>query len=228
MNSDIARRYKIYARHALGVAALILYSHSCNAAVTKLSVVALFKDKAMVVLDGKQTLLRKGKRSRQGVMLVSADAKGAVLEIDGITKNYPLGRQISTQFKAADTSAPIRIWPSGAGMYTVGGTINGFPVSFLVDTGATLIAMNRNEARRLGINFRIDGQKSSAQTASGVVTAYNVVLNKVKVRSIELTKVAASVVDGDFPTQILLGNSFLNRVDMNRKGRAMELRKRNY
>ncbi len=197
-------------------------------AISKISVMALFKDKAMVAIDGKQRLLRKGDVSPEGVLLVSADARGAVLEIDGQRKSYPLGRAISTTFKKADKSAPLRIWPTGNGMYVVNGSINGFTVRFLVDTGATSIAMNRNDARRLGIDFRVTGTQSRASTASGVVRTYNVTLKQVKVGHIELRDVAASVVDGNFPTDILLGNTFLNRVDMQREGRALELRARKY
>lgn len=99
------------------------------AAAEKVSVVALFKDNAMVVLGGRQRLLRKGQRSPEGVTLIQVDAKGATLEIAGKRKLYPLGRQISTQFKAASSSIPVRIWPTAAGMYNASETINGFPVS---------------------------------------------------------------------------------------------------
>jgi aspartyl protease family protein len=196
-------------------------------AIDKLSVVAPFKDKAMVAIDGKQRLLRKGQRSPEGLLLVSADAGGAVLEIEGTQKSYPLGRQISTNFKNADKSAPLRIWPTSNGMYLVNGTINGFTVRFLVDTGATAIAMNRNDARRLGIDFRVRGKPSQASTASDMVRTYNVSLKQVKVGHLKLRNVAASVVDGDFPADILLGNTFLNRVDMQREGRALKLHRRN-
>lgn len=215
------------ASRIIALTAVFLFSPIASA-IDKLSVVALFKDKAMVAIDGKQRLLRKGQRSPEGVLLVSADARGAVLEIDGVQKSYQLGRQISTNFKKAAKSAPLRIWPTGNGMYVVSGTINGFPVRFLVDTGATAIAMNRNDARRLGINFRVDGEPSQASTASGVVRTYNVTLKQVKVGHLELRDVTAAVVDGDFPSDILLGNTFLNRVDMQREGRALELRARDY
>ena len=69
-----------------------------------------------VAIDGKQQLLRKGQRSPEGMLLVSAHAGGAVLEIEGAQKNYPLGRQISTKFRKADKSAPLRIWPTSNGM----------------------------------------------------------------------------------------------------------------
>tara|TARA_Y100001934_G_scaffold266576_1_gene346219 strand:+ start:1275 stop:1955 length:681 start_codon:yes stop_codon:yes gene_type:complete len=198
------------------------------AAVDKNTVVALVTDKAMFKIDGKQRLLSKGKTSPEGVRLITADAKGAVLEVGGKRESYELGREISATFKTAKKAAPFRIFPTANGMYRVGGSINGFPVDFLVDTGATRIAMNRNEARRLGINFRVDGQESKASTASGIVSTYNLMLRKVRVGTITLSNVEASVIDGNFPTKILLGNSFLNRVDMSREGRALELRKRSY
>lgn len=195
-------------------------------AVEKITVVALFTGKAMIELDGKRRLLKRGQTSPEGVTLISATAKGATLEIDGQKKLYPLGRQIGSTYKQAAAARPVRITPSATGMYATNGTINGRSVSFLVDTGATVIAMNRNEARRLSLNFRVDGTRGQATTASGVVDTYNVRLRKVRVGQIELRDVAATVVDGDFPAEILLGNSFLNRVDMRREGRILELRPR--
>lgn len=195
-------------------------------AVEKITVVALFTGKAMVELDGKRRLLKRGQTSPEGVTLINATAKGATLEVNGERKLYPLGRQIGSKFKQAASARPVRISPSATGMYATSGTINGRSVKFLVDTGATVIAMNRNEARRLSLNFRVDGTRGQATTASGIVNTYNVRLRKVRVGQIELRDVDATVVDGDFPAEILLGNSFLNRVDMRREGRILELRPR--
>ncbi|RKZ34041.1 MAG: TIGR02281 family clan AA aspartic protease, partial [Gammaproteobacteria bacterium] len=52
-------------------------------AVEKVSVQALFKDMAVLVVDGKRRTLRSGQTSPEGIKLISADSKQAVLEIDG-------------------------------------------------------------------------------------------------------------------------------------------------
>lgn len=194
--------------------------------VEKVAVLGLFKDKAIVNIDGKQRVLAVGKTSPEGVTLISADSAGAVLEIDGRQATYKLGSHIASTFKPAPEKAAVRIWPDGGGMYLSTGSINGYPVKFLVDTGATYIAMNSREARRMGIDYLVDGRRGMSSTASGVVTTYYVTLDRVRVGDITLSDVQAAVIDGAFPTEVLLGNSFLNRLDMRREGRALELRKK--
>ena len=120
----------------------------------------------------------------------------------------------------------VQIWPDAYGMYSIIGNINSYPVTFLVDTGATLIAMNKNEARRLGLDYLVIGTPSQASTASGVVNTYHIKLKKVRVGDITLTGVDATVIDGNFPTEVLLGNSFLNRLDMRRDGKMLELKQK--
>jgi len=110
----------------------------------------------------------------------------------------------------------------------LGGHITGndFQVNFLVDTGATLISMNKHHAKRIGLNYKIEGEEGLTSTAAGFAKVYRVKLKKVKVGNIELKDVDASVHDGDFPDIILLGNSFLNRLYMSREGRLMKLEKK--
>ena len=117
----------------------------------------------------------------------------------------------------------VVVAPDEQGMYYVDGSINDFPVKFVVDTGATLIAMNRNQAERIGIDYRMDGKPSLSSTASGLDKVYLVKLAKVTVGDIVLTDVPAAVHDGDYPKMILLGNSFLNGVDISRKGGLLEM-----
>ena len=194
-------------------------------AVESVRIVGLFSGTAVIELDGRQRLLRAGQTSPEGVTLVSANAKEAVLEINGRRGTYALGSHISSTYASADgREISVRIWPDPRGMYTVMGSINGFPVRFLVDTGATTIAMNSAQARRLGIDYRVVGKPGLASTASGVVRSYGVVLDRVKVGDIQMRNVRAGVIDGSHPQQVLLGMTFLNRVNMTREGQMLELR----
>ncbi len=194
-------------------------------AVDSIRVVGLFSGTAVLDLDGRQRLLRAGQTSPEGVKLISANAQEAVLEVNGRRATYALGSHISSKYNdAAGRQIAVRIWPDARGMYTVVGSINGFPVRFLVDTGASTIAMNGAVARRLGIDYRVTGQRGLASTASGVVRSYGVTLDRVKVGDIELRNVRAGVIDGSHPSQVLLGMTFLNRVDMAREGQMLELR----
>ncbi len=187
-------------------------------------VLGLFKNKAIVQIDGKQRTLKKGKASPEGVILISADSETAILEINGKQKEFKLGRHIGSGYKQKK-QAEAKIMPVN-GMYSITGFINGRSVKFLVDTGATWIAMNVHQARSLGINFRYIGKRSYVSTANGVVPIYRITLDKVRVGEIELTNVAAGVLEGNSPTEVLLGNSFLNRVEMQRQGQVMLLKQK--
>ncbi|MFQ5661177.1 MAG: TIGR02281 family clan AA aspartic protease [Gammaproteobacteria bacterium] len=195
-------------------------------AVDKIIIVGLFKNKAIVQLDGKQRTLDAGKTSPEGVTLISANSKEAVLEINGIRKSYPLGTHIGSRFKGPTGQKTVSIAPDSQGMYWVNGSINDFQVRFVVDTGATVISMNRNDAKRIGLDYRMKGDKSVSSTASGLENVYLVKLKKVKVGDIELQDVTGAVHNSDYPKVILLGNSFLSRLDIKREGGLLQLQKK--
>ena len=111
-------------------------------------------------------------------------------------------------------------------MYAVLGSINGFPVDFIVDTGATLVSMSARQARRLGIDYRVVGTPGQSSTASGIDRIYVVNLDRVKVGDIEIRNVQGAVHDGDFPPATLLGMSFLSRLTIRQDGQVLELRKK--
>ncbi len=191
-------------------------------AVEKINVVGLFKDTAIVVIDGTRRLLRSGDTSPEGVTLISATSTEAVMEIDGEQKRYGLGGQIGGSY-AKPSQVKVRIWPTPNNMYVVVGSINGYPVDFIVDTGATLVSMSGREAKRLGIDFRVTGRRGQSSTASGIAEIFTVTLDRVKVGDIELRNVRGAVHDGDFPPATLLGMSFLSRLNMRQDGQVLEL-----
>ncbi len=191
---------------------------------TDIVVLGLFKSRAIVTIDGKQRTLKKGKISPEGVKLISADSDIAILEIDGQQQEFRLGLHVGTSFKQKN-NAEAKIMPVN-GMYSTTGFINGQPVNFLIDTGATWIAMNSNQARSLGINFRYIGKRAMVATANGSAPVYRITLDKVRVGEIELSNVEAGVLEGNSPNEVLLGNSFLNRVEMQRKGQVMLLKQK--
>ena len=213
---------KFYPRACL---LLVLLSLAGAQAATKITVVGLFKNTAIVVIDGTRRLLRSGDTSPEGVKLISATSSEAVLEIDGEQKHYGLGGQIGGSY-ARPEQAKVRIWPTPDHMYVVLGSINGFPVKFIVDTGATLVSLSGREAKRLGIDYRVVGTPGQSSTASGVEKIYVVNLDKVKVGDIEIRNVRGAVHDGDFPPATLLGMSFLSRLTIRQDGLVLELEKK--
>lgn len=188
-------------------------------------VLGLFKDKAVLTIDGNRRVLKRGERSPEGVRLVSADSEAAVLEIAGQTRRHLLGSHIGASY-AAPAVREVRLWADSAGMFHTNGSINGYTVQFLVDTGATSVAMSAVEARRLGIDYRMSGRETTATTASGVARAWGIRLDAVRVGDILLRNVEATVLDGGFPRDVLLGMTFLGQLEMAREGSVLQLRQK--
>ena len=212
-------------RILLYVIFLLSYVHFAYA-VDKIKIIGLFKNKAVIQLDGKQRLLLHGMTSPEGVTLISADSNEAILEINGVRNIFTIGTHIGSSFKSPTGKKTVFIAPDRQGMYWISGSINEFQVKFVVDTGASLISMNKHQAKRIGLDYKMLGKKSVSSTASGLVKIYIINLKKVKIGDIELRNVKAAVHDGDFPQVILLGNSFLAGVDMKREGGILELHKK--
>lgn len=204
----------------------LLLAFVCNAAqATDIEVLALFRDQAVLKVDGARYRLGPGETTPEGVRLMSTDDAGAVLEIDGRQRRIALGSKIRSSYQQA-AREEVQIFRDPAGMFTTVGSINGLPVNFLVDTGASSVAMNAAQARRLGIDFRVAGEPGAAVTASRVEKVYRVMLDSVKVGAIQLRNVEAVVLDGPQPQEILLGMSFLGRVDMQNDGQRLLLRRK--
>lgn len=212
-------------KRALCLLVLGLYS-GMAAAVDSISLQALFKDKAIFIIDGARRVLAKGEVSKEGVRLIATDtvAEQAEIEINGKREVVKLGT-VMAGFQPTK-QASVTLWACSGGHFHADGTINGLPVRFLVDTGATMIALSSDEARRLGIDYRSRGRPGYASTAGGVVRTYSLTLEKVEVGPILLYNVEAGVIEGPFPCEPLLGMSFLGRLDMKREGERMELTQR--
>lgn len=192
-------------------------------AVEKVQVLALFPDKAMLSIDGRQQLLRAGQQSQEGVRLLSATAQQAVVEIDGRQETLRLGTTIGGGYQEP-TEQQVRIVRDNQGAYRVHGTINGRAVTFLVDTGANVVAVSEKDARRLGIPYQLQGVATQIQTAAGATPGYSLSIDQVKAGDIELRNVDAVVVTGAFPHEPLLGMSFLSRLEIQNLGNLMVLR----
>ncbi|MDP2828169.1 MAG: TIGR02281 family clan AA aspartic protease [Sulfuricellaceae bacterium] len=214
---------KSYFSLSFAVIGLVL---SLPAHATRVSIVALFNGKAMVTINsGSPKMLNEGDKTPEGVRLISADSNRAVLEIDGKRETLELGQGVSTGgVQASSGNASVTLTADAQGHFVVMGAINGKPVRLVVDTGATMIAMSADEAKRLGIRYE-QGAKGFASTANGVTPVFKVTLDTVKVGDITLHGVDAMVNPQPLPV-ILLGNSFLNRVNMNREGNLMVMTKR--
>jgi len=193
------------------------------AADSLVKVIALFADKALLQVGEQQKIVKKGE-TFEGVLLESASGRGAVVVIDGKRQKLGLNQSIAGNFKKRNRTR-MKIYPDSLGMYYVKGKINGVATRFLVDTGATFVTMSGNHAKRLKIDYR-KGKYSSAQTASAVVPVWQIRLASVSIGGIELKNVDATVIAGEQPFDVLLGNSFLRHTSIQQAGAVLEIEKR--
>lgn len=180
---------------------------------------------ALLIIDGEPRTVEVG-ASAKGVKLVSLEDGRAVVEYGGKRLGLALGAapgRIVTPGPAVPRQVVMTVGPGGH--YTTTGQINGLPTSFLVDTGATTLAISQGEAERLGLRY-LYGKRVVTHTANGIVPAYEIQLTSVRVGNAEVRDVDAIVIPAAMP-YVLLGNSFLNRFQMRRENDVMTLELRN-
>lgn len=205
---------------------VLLLATNVAAAVESISLQALFKDKAIIVVDGARRVLKSGEESPEGVKLLATDTQEEKAEIEIGGKREVLKLGVVTAGFASKGKGSVTLYPETNGHYLVDGLVNGAPVRFMVDTGATIIGMNSIVANRIGIDYRRQGRPGFVSTAGGTVPTYYVKLNSVTVGDITLYNVDASVVEGSSPREALLGMSFLGHLNMKRDSEKMELSER--
>ncbi len=179
--------------------------------------------KAMLMINGGEPQSVAVGQSLDGVRVVSVQGDQVVIEIGGKKRPLRVG-QHAIGAAAADGSGKITMTADNQGHFYTTGTINGVSVRFLVDTGATMISLGATDARRVGLDFN-RGQKGMTQTANGQVVVSKIQLDTVRIGDVTLHNVDALVHQTEMP-MALLGMSFLNRMEMQRDGRTMTLKKR--
>ena len=118
----------------------------------------------------------------------------------------------------------IALTADGRGHFIAQGSINNRPVQFMVDTGASVVAIGQGEAERLGLNYK-SGRQVMMNTANGAAPGWLFKINTLRVGDVVAYEVDTVVTPAAMPA-ILLGNSFLNRFNMRRDGDQMMLIKR--
>jgi aspartyl protease family protein len=161
-----------------------------------------------------------GDTSLEGVTLRSVAENAAEFEIDG---------KLWTLRPGQGTYSQTTLRGDSQGQFLLTAQVNGASLPALIDTGATSVAMNSEDALQLGIDY-LRGRRIVASTASGPATAYLVTFANVRVGDIVLTNVPGAVIDvgkRELPL-VLIGMSFLRNIDMQRTGNTLLLQKRDY
>lgn len=206
------------------LAALLAALAPLWAAAVDVNVIGLFPGKAVIVINrGAPRTLSVG-QTVEGVKLVSADSKEAVLEVEGKRLALAMGQHFESASQTGSRNA-VTLAADSRGHFVVNGAVNGAHIRFLVDTGATLVAIPASEAARLGIDYR-KGRRALSQTANGPAAFWHITLDSVTVGDVTITNVPGAVHEGAGLDIALLGMSFLNRTEMRREGPNLTLTKR--
>lgn len=209
----------------LAIALVALLSCSTAGAVS-VALQGTLGTKALLIVDGAPPKLVGPGDTHQGVKLVSTSGDTAIVEVEGKRHSLRVGDAPASWGGGGGGARGTKIVlpVDRGGHFMAQGAINGRATSFMVDTGATSVSIGGPEADRLGINYK-GGQVVQMNTANGTANAYRVKLTSVRVGDVEVFEVDAIVSPAPMP-YVLLGNSFLNRFQMQRNNDQMVLERR--
>jgi aspartyl protease family protein len=179
-----------------------------------------FSRAEIVVNGGEARSIWTGDTTPEGVKLRNITDDSAVFEIDG---------KVWTLKPGQGTYSQTTLRADAHGQFFLTARVNDMPFPAVIDTGATAVAMNSEDAQRLGVDY-LQGRRIVAQTANGPQTAYLVNFSSVQVGDIVLTDVVGSVLEvrkDELPV-VLIGMSFLRKVEMRRSGETMLLQRADY
>ena len=184
----------------------------------KINYRAMVQDTVWIWVNGRLIKLTPGQTSKNGVKLLSANPDAIVVLVEGKRYRY---KKNNIQGTILDNKV-ILIRDPGSSGYWAKGRINGKDVTFLIDTGASYVVMNQDQARALKI--KRGNKKIQVSTATKIETVYQVTLDTVSVGDIELQNIPAIITKHKYPPYPLLGMSFLRHVDINQEYEQMTLK----
>ena len=202
----------------------LLFPLACLA--IEVTVVGLFPNKAVVSINGgSPRTLSVGQKTSDGIKLISTTNTSAIFEIEGKEQTLTIGERSLSLASSSDDDKVVLSADTRGHFFTLG-SINGGASRFMVDTGASTVALSLSEAQRLRIDYK-KGERLVVSTPNGAIVAYKVNLDRVRVGNITLNNVVAAVADNDsLGDMILLGMSFLGRLDIQRDGQYLTLTQR--
>ena len=224
MNSAMPLRQNRWWTRVLPV--WLLTAACTNGFAADINLVGIFPGKALVSVNGgPPKTISTGQKAAEGFTLISTTGDSAVVEIDGKRRTLRIGQPFQTSGSGAGQDT-ITLSPDSRGHYITVGTVNGKAVKFLVDTGATSVAMGTVLAAQLGINYS-SGRPITVSTAGGNQPAHVVTLASVRVGGITIDNIEAAITPGmNTVDSVLLGMSFIGQLSMQRDGQSLRLSRR--
>jgi aspartyl protease family protein len=210
-------------RPAPALAALLLATWLGQAQAQSVALTGVLGQRALLVVDGAGPRSVAIGETWRGVKLLALQGEQAELEVGGRRSSVRLGAS-PVNMAGAAANKRIVLQADGRGHFMGQGRINGQLVQFMVDTGASTVALDTTEAERLGLDFR-KGRQARVSTANGSTQVWVVRLASLRIGDTELNDIEAAVVPQPMP-YVLLGNNVLARFQMSRGPQQMVLEQR--
>lgn len=208
---------------------LLVSALACGASAMAQSVAlsGMLGGKALVMVDGAPPKTVAAGESYKGVKIISTQGDQAVVEIAGKQHTLRVGdapSSVGASGGSGGGATKVVLTAGDNGHFITQGQINGRSVLMMVDTGASAVGLSVADAERLGIVYK-SGQAGRVSTANGLIQAWRVRLDSVRVGDVVVYGVDGIVSAGAMP-YVLLGNTFLSHFQMTRTNDQMVLDKR--
>lgn len=213
----------MHLRQAPALATVLLGLWLGQAQAQSVALAGVLGQRALLVVDGAGPRSVAIGETWRGVKLLALQGEQAELDIAGRRTSVRLGGS-PVDLGGGTASRRIVLQADSRGHYTGQGRINGQLVQFMVDTGASTVALSASEAERLGLAYR-SGRPVRLATANGNTQGWAVRLDSLRLGAAELTELEAVVVPQAMP-YVLLGNNVLARFQMSRGPEQMVLEQR--
>ena len=212
-------------RGRLALAGALLLALAVAAQASTVSFSGMLGDKALLIIDGQARGVAVG-ATVQGVKLVKLDGAVAQVEIGGKPQILRMGGgAVVGVDTSGETGSRIVLNMGPGGHYLGQGAINGQPMHFMVDTGATFVALSSDMASDLGIDIS-KGTAARMSSANGSMTARIVTIASITVGDVTVHNVQAAISPAPMPF-VLLGNTFLSRFQMRSDDDTLTLLRKN-
>ncbi len=208
---------------SLALAAGLAFALPAVAADQSIALAGVLGSKALLVVDGSAPRAVGPGETHQGVKVLSVTRDEATVEVQGTRRLLRLGES-PVALGSSGSGKRIVLMADNQGHFINTGTINGKQMKYMVDTGASVVAIGKPDAERMGIKVD-DSQKVIMSTANGSAVGWRVRLNSVRLGDVEVLGVMAVIMPEGMPF-VLLGNSFLTQFQMTRTNDQMVLEKR--
>ena len=192
------------------------------AQTTHVSLQGMLGNKALLLVGGGAPHSVAPGETWQGVQVISTSGEQAVVLVDGQRVTLRVGEAPASVGQApASGGDSIALTADSRGHFYTEGSINNHPVQFMVDTGASVVALSSAEAKRLELNYQ-NGRPVTMNTANGTTRGWAIKIPMLRVGDVVTYEVDAVVTPAGMPA-VLLGNSYLSRFSMRRDGDQMTL-----